>query len=82
MSMCLDGNVDATDRILVANPLFHAGGKWMQTVYHLRGAGVFLLRRFDAGEFLKTIERERITATLLPATMFARDTRSSRLRAV
>ncbi len=69
MSMCMDGSVEATDRILIANPIFHAGGKWMQMVYHFRGAGVVLQRQFDAGAMLELIEKERITATLLPATM-------------
>ena len=65
----VDGAIDQNDRILIANPLFHAGGKWMQLGHHLRGCTVFLQRQFDAGTLLETIERERITATLLPATM-------------
>lgn len=69
LSFCMDGGIDQNDRILIANPLFHAGGKWMQLGHHLRGCTVFLQRQFDAGALLETIERERITATLLPATM-------------
>lgn len=69
LSFCMDGCIDQEDRILIANPLFHAGGKWMQLGHHFRGCTVFLQRQFDAGVLLETIERERITATLLPATM-------------
>ena len=69
LSFCMDGAIDQNDRILIANPLFHAGGKWMQLGHHFRGCSVFLQRQFDAGIPLETIERERITATLLPATM-------------
>jgi acyl-CoA synthetase (AMP-forming)/AMP-acid ligase II len=69
LSFCMDGAIDQQDRILIANPLFHAGGKWMQLGHHLRGCTVFLHRHFEAGALLETIERERITATLLPATM-------------
>lgn len=69
LSFCMDGSIDQEDRILIANPLFHAGGKWMQLGHHFRGCTVFLQRQFDAGVLLETIEREQITATLLPATM-------------
>ena len=69
LSFCMDGSIDQNDRIVIANPLFHAGGKWMQLGHHFRGCTVYLQRQFDAGVLLETIERERITATLLPATM-------------
>jgi acyl-CoA synthetase (AMP-forming)/AMP-acid ligase II len=69
LSFCMDGCIDQRDRILIANPLFHSGGKWMQLGHHFRGCTVFLQGQFDAGELMKAIERERITATLLPATM-------------
>jgi len=69
LSFCMDGGIDQRDRILIANPLFHSGGKWMQLGHHFRGCTVFLQRQFDAGKLLETVEREKITATLLPATM-------------
>ena len=69
LSFCMDGTIDQNDRILIANPLFHAGGKWMQLGHQLRGCTVHLHRQFDAGKLLETIEQERITSTLLPATM-------------
>jgi acyl-CoA synthetase (AMP-forming)/AMP-acid ligase II len=69
LSMSLDGNVDQTDRMIIPNPMYHAGGRWMQMTYHLRGCAIFLQREFDPATLLETIERERITAALLPATM-------------
>lgn len=69
LSFCMDGTIDQRDRILIANPLFHAGGKWMQLGHQFRGCTVYLHRQFDAGKLLETIEAEQITSTLLPATM-------------
>jgi acyl-CoA synthetase (AMP-forming)/AMP-acid ligase II len=69
LSMCLDGNVDITDRMIIPNPMYLAGGKWMQMTYHFRGCTIFLQREFDPAALLETIERERITGALLPATM-------------
>jgi acyl-CoA synthetase (AMP-forming)/AMP-acid ligase II len=69
LSMCLDGNIGATDRMIVPNPMYHAGGRWMQMTYHFRGCTIFLQREFDPATLLETIEKERITGALLPATM-------------
>lgn len=69
MAMCLDGNIDITDRMIIPNPMYLAGGKWMQMTYHFRGCTIFLQREFDPAILLETIERERITGALLPATM-------------
>jgi acyl-CoA synthetase (AMP-forming)/AMP-acid ligase II len=69
LSMCIDGNIDPTDRMLLPNPLCFAGGKWMQMTYHMRGCTIFLQRQFDPATVLEAIERERITGALLPATM-------------
>lgn len=69
LSMCLDGNIEATDRMLIPNPMYVAGGKWMQMTYHFRGCTIVLQREFNPATLLETIERERITGVLLPATM-------------
>jgi acyl-CoA synthetase (AMP-forming)/AMP-acid ligase II len=69
LAFCVDGQIDATDRILISNPLFHSGGRWMHLGHQFRGCTTFLHRRFDPAVLLATIEREKITATLLPATM-------------
>ena len=69
LSMALDGNISQTDRIVIPNPMYHAGGRWMQMTYHFRGSTIFLQREFDPATLLETIERELITDVLLPATM-------------
>jgi fatty-acyl-CoA synthase len=59
--------------VLTALPLFHVGGLCIQTLPALgAGARVLLQARFDPGEALATIERDRPTLTLqVPATMKA-----------
>jgi fatty-acyl-CoA synthase len=61
------------DRVLTVLPLFHVGGLCIQTLPALHaGAEVLLHSRFDAGETLAAIARERPTLTLqVPATMKA-----------
>lgn len=61
------------DCVLTVLPLFHVGGLCIQTLPALyAGARVILHPRFDAGETLAAIERERPTLTLqVPATMKA-----------
>lgn len=61
------------DRILTVLPLFHVGGLCIQTLPALyAGAEVLLHPRFDAGEALAAIARDRPTLTLqVPATMKA-----------
>src|SRR4051812_6217269 len=57
------------DRALVIAPLFHVGARSQQLPMHLRGGTVVILRRFDAAEVLRTIERERITHVHMVPTM-------------
>lgn len=61
------------DRVLTVLPLFHVGGLCIQTLPALyAGAEVLLHPRFDAGDTLAAIARERPTLTLqVPATMKA-----------
>lgn len=61
------------DRVLTVLPLFHVGGLCIQTLPALgAGAQVLLHPRFDAGDTLAAIARERPTLTLqVPATMKA-----------
>ena len=68
-NFCVEGTIDATDRLLVTTPVYHSGGKWMQIAYHWRGCPVYLTRTFDPEEALAIIAEKRITTTLLPATM-------------
>ncbi|MBP2370619.1 AMP-binding protein [Pseudonocardia parietis] len=57
-------------RLLVATPIAHAGGGLADRI--LAGGGTVVLQdRFDAGDFLAAVERERITHTwLLPPLMY------------
>ena len=69
MAICLEGSVAPTDRVLLTMPLYHVGAKCTQLGYHWRGCPVVLHRAFDPRAVLRTIEEERITATLLAPTM-------------
>jgi acyl-CoA synthetase (AMP-forming)/AMP-acid ligase II len=68
-NMAVEGTIDATDSILLTTPLYHAGAKWVQLAHQWRGCAVHLLRSFEPPKVLSEIQRHRITATLLPATM-------------
>ena len=61
------------DRVLTVLPMFHVGGLCIQTLPALlAGAEVVLHPRFDAGETLAAIARERPTLTLqVPPTLQA-----------
>jgi fatty-acyl-CoA synthase len=61
------------DRVLTTLPMFHVGGLNIQTLPALRaGACVVMHPRFSAERALATIERERITLTVLvPAQLAA-----------
>jgi fatty-acyl-CoA synthase len=57
-------------RQLVVAPLSHAGGSMLLPTL-VRGGTLYVLDGFDPSEVLRTIERERITCTLLIPTMIA-----------
>lgn len=58
-------------RFLVASPISHAAGSLI-TPTLLRGGEFHMLAGFDPGEYLRTIERERITCSFLVPTMLYR----------
>lgn len=66
-------DLTSADRVLTTLPLFHVGGLNILTTPALHaGASVTLHPRFDAGQAIDTIERERITLTVLvPAQLAA-----------
>jgi fatty-acyl-CoA synthase len=66
-------DLTSADRVLTTLPLFHVGGLNIQTTPALHaGATVTLHARFDPAATLETIERERITLTVLvPAQLTA-----------
>jgi len=54
--------VTATDEILTAVPMFHAGGLLIHTIPALcAGATITIHREFDPGRLLEEIQRQRIT---------------------
>jgi acyl-CoA synthetase (AMP-forming)/AMP-acid ligase II len=58
-----------TDRHLVAAPLYHATGAGFAMIHVALGATVHVLRRFEPLEFLRVVDRERITTSALVPTM-------------
>jgi len=55
-------------RFLVCTPLSHAGAAFFVPTL-IKGGSMVVLPRFDPAEVLRTIEEERITATMLVPTM-------------
>lgn len=71
MSAALDSGWRADDRFVAMLPLFHTAQlNAFVTSAIMVGATVHLLRAFDAGTFLATIERERITQVFGLPMMF------------
>ncbi|WP_232678772.1 fatty-acid--CoA ligase FadD8 [Nocardioides sp. R-C-SC26] len=58
----------ANPRFLMCTPLSHAGAAFFVPTV-IKGGSLFVLSKFDPAEVLETIERERITATMLVPTM-------------
>src|SRR6195256_2018706 len=58
----------ANPRFLMCAPLSHAGGTFFTPVV-VKGGEMIVMGRFDPAEVLKTIEEQRITATMLVPSM-------------
>ena len=65
----IEMSTDVGDKFLIVMPMYHLGGRSMQSGAHLRGGTVVLHRKFDPLEIVRTIERERITQVHLAPTM-------------
>lgn len=63
-----DFELPASPRYLAAAPISHVAGTKVAPVL-LRGGTVHLMQRFEPGEFMATVERERISTSLLVPTM-------------
>ncbi|SEG38094.1 Acyl-CoA synthetase (AMP-forming)/AMP-acid ligase II [Saccharopolyspora kobensis] len=59
---------EAAERYLAAGPITHATGMGLLAAF-ARGTSVVVQPRWDAGEFLRLVEAERITSTFLVPTM-------------
>lgn len=55
-------------KFLICTPLSHAGAAFFAPTL-MKGGSLFVLSRFDPAEVLRTIEEQRITATMLVPTM-------------
>jgi fatty-acyl-CoA synthase len=60
---------DPSDVNLTVTPLYHMGALFMATTYTALGCTNPILERFEPGEVLAAIERERATTCLLVPTM-------------
>lgn len=67
MAEYLDFSED--DRMVVGMPLFHLGGFGMGLQMVLKGGEVYYQGIFDPEDFLRTIEKEKITAIQLSPTL-------------
>lgn len=68
-AMMAEGFYGGGERYLHASPLFHIAGAMGVFSTLISGASSVMLPRFDAGEVLAIIARERCTQTLLVPTM-------------
>src|SRR5262249_23440259 len=59
----------ADDVNLVATPLYHMGAVFMAVTYMMLGCTQVILPQFSASEWLRTIERQQVTVSLLVPTM-------------
>ncbi|MER7016086.1 long-chain fatty acid--CoA ligase [Saccharopolyspora sp. NPDC000359] len=66
--MTPESGVGEAERYLAAGPITHATGMGLLAAF-TRGTSVVVLPRWDAGQFLRTVESERITSTFLVPTM-------------
>jgi fatty-acyl-CoA synthase len=58
-------------RFLVCTPLSHAGAAFFVPTL-MKGGALYVLPKFDVGDVLRTIEEQRITATMLvPSMLYA-----------
>jgi fatty-acyl-CoA synthase len=58
-----------SDRHLVAAPLYHATGSGFAMISATLGSTIHLMRHFEPEEFLRIVDRERITTTAVVPTM-------------
>ena len=64
--------VDPAHVHLVAGPLYHSAPGGFAVYAHMVGSTVVVMRKFDAEEALRTIERHRCTTTFMAPTLLKR----------
>ncbi len=65
----IEMSTDVGDRFLIVMPMYHLGGRCMQSGQHLRGGTVVLHRKFDPAHVARSIQEDRITQAHLAPTM-------------
>jgi acyl-CoA synthetase (AMP-forming)/AMP-acid ligase II len=65
----IEMSTDVGDRFLIVMPMYHLGGRAMQSGQHLRGGTVVLHRKFDPADVARSIQEDRITQVHLAPTM-------------
>lgn len=69
LDMILEFNITYRDRMLNPFPLYHHGG-WIISICTIGVGGTnYILGSFDAGKFLRVIDEEKITCTIVVPTM-------------
>ncbi|MEO7441969.1 MAG: AMP-binding protein [Acidimicrobiales bacterium] len=63
---------DDTMVMLSPAPLYHAAPLWFSTAVTRAGGTVVIMEHFDPAQFLRLVERHRVTHTLVVPTMFVR----------
>ena len=71
MNLSLAMSITREERFLMTVPIWHSSplNNWLLGTLYM-GGSVVLLREFDPGKFLETVERERITLCFGPPVIF------------
>ncbi|MFF2455623.1 class I adenylate-forming enzyme family protein [Peribacillus simplex] len=71
LSAAIEDPLDDRDRVLLSTPIVHSAGSllWRSLV---SGVHVYVMRSFDAAEFIRAIKEHEITTTFMVPTMLYR----------
>jgi fatty-acyl-CoA synthase/long-chain acyl-CoA synthetase len=69
MSIVSNFRITSDDRHIVAGPLYHSAPPVFSGLHTILGAFVYVMKRFEPEEFLKAVDREKITSTFMVPTM-------------
>ncbi len=69
MSVVSNFRITTDDRHIVVCPLYHSAPPVFGGLHTILGSFVRIMRKFDAEQFLKTVEEEKITSTFIVPTM-------------
>ncbi len=69
MSVVSNFRITTDDRHIVVCPLYHSAPPVFGGLHTILGSFVCIMRKFDAEQFLKTVEEEKITSTFIVPTM-------------